>query len=261
MFLDNVVIGSDISAALYSVVNDKYFLSTTSRPPLFCEHSPISLFGSTRSDIIWSRTILILALQGKLVSHEEIENIKISDEEIKIATPSGAWKYSFNLCEIFDPTGTRIENSIVQPIEPSYTVYDDFELSRLGSKHQYLQPYSKPSETLVKRVDFYTSSRVDGANYVTDCLTKSKLTENQLNDFEYSDTMARFCVERILESMGVYGNFMNFYKSGSPKYRKPKVVHKKRVIIKKDNNIYLDSEKIKFLEINIPEIFNDISTA
>ena len=72
--------------------------------------------------------------------------------------------------------------------------------------------------------------------------------------------MIRFFVKRYLTSKEIHGNFMNLYKNGKPKFRKPMVTHKKRIMIEKSNNKYKDSESIKFLNLSLREIFDGIDS-
>ena len=60
-----------------------------------------------------------------------------------------------------------------------------------------------------------------------------------------------------MTSLGVYGRLMKYYDSGKPKYRKPKVVHAKRLAYEKDNNLYKDSDKIVFLDKSLGEIIEE----
>ena len=138
----------------------------------------------------------------------------------------------------------------------TYRVIDDFELSVLGPKRYELDPLCY-STSLVKELHFYCSGRVDGSDYITDCVTESELTQEQINSIDYSDSMVRFVVERHLTSLGVYGRLMKYYDSGKPKYRKPKVVHAKRLAYEKDNNLYKDSDKIVFLDKSLGEIIEE----
>ena len=49
---------------------------------------------------------------------------------------------------------------------------------------------------------------------------------------------------------------MKYYKNGNVKYRKPKVVHKKRISVKEDKNIYQDSSNVKFMNLEMEKIFD-----
>ena len=73
--------------------------------------------------------------------------------------------------------------------------------------------------------------------------------------------MVRFYVIRYLTFLGIHGNFMKLYKNGTPKYRKPKVTHKKRIVIKKEMNVYEDSQNIKFLDKPLERIFDEVRTS
>ena len=58
---------------------------------------------------------------------------------------------------------------------------------------------------------------------------------------------------RHLTAVGVYGSLMKYYKNGSPKYRKPKVVHVRRFVMQKDNSTYKDTSSVKFLNLSLEE--------
>ena len=168
-------------------------------------------------------------------------------------------KYTFGLCLIFDSTGIDLENDIIEARKDTYIVCDDFELSNLGKKHKYID-CKISNEDLGRRIEYYISDRVDGASFVTDCVVESELTKDQINTFEYSDTMARFLVERHLASLGIMGNFMKYYNSGKPKYRKPKVTHKTRMVRRKENTLYADLANVKIMKLNLGDVFSEDPT-
>ena len=86
------------------------------------------------------------------------------------------------------------------------------------------------------------------------------MTKEQLRDFEYSDSMARFEVIRHLAHIGIRGSFMNFYKNGSPKFRKPKVTHRKRIVLEMDQNKYEDTQRVKIKSLSMKEVLSELST-
>ena len=253
MLLGDLTIGSSVESLIYAFINDTYFLPTSAFGPIFYRKMKDPVILNDREDFTWSRMQLLLALTGKLLNYENINSIKVSDQQLKVSSEAGLFKYRFNTCNIFDPTGIQLDNQIREEVPTTYRVYDDFEISNLGGKHKYLQPkYSKTD--LAREINYYCSDRVDGASYVTDCVAESLLSKEQINDVDYSDSMVRFAVSHHLTSIGIHGTLMTVYKSGKPKYRKPKIVHKKRVVIEKENNIYNDSETVKFLKLSIKEI-------
>lgn len=256
MLLNKIVIGSSIESAYYALVNECYFIPTTRGPLMFYDHSEISLFGLKEKSKIWARLNLILGLISRRIAFEDVSKIRILDSEVRLSTGNSTFKYQFEKMFIFDPTKIQMDNEIEHHRPPTFRVLDDFELSTLGPKRHELK--STPSTTgFAKELHFYCSDRVDGADYITDCVVESELTRDQLNSFDYSGSMARFVVERHLTSIGVYGRLMKYYESGKPKYRKPKVTHVKRVSYEIDNNIYRDTAEVKFLSLSLGEVIEE----
>ena len=259
MLLDSLVVGSTLESALYAFLRDSYFLPT-STGPMFYEKLDTMAEGGIRKDYTWSRLQTMLALSGKLLNYNEINNITISEGNIKVSSSSGPCRYDFQLCELFDTTGLSLENKIREQKRSKYLVYDDFEISQIGGKHAFLEPKIS-DDILAAKIHFYVSDRVDGAKYVTDCVAESTLDKDKLNDIEYSDSMTRFAVLRYLESIGIFGNFMNMQKCGLPKYRRPKVVHKKRLVREIEQTQYEDTERVKILNLSMKEIIDEFGTA
>ena len=193
----------------------------------------------------WSRAVLELGFSGQLLSYDECPKVRIEEDSIKISSDSRLYKYFFENCYVFDPTRVSHDNELLEAKNKTFLVLDDFELSQLGKNGKSI-PDSHDNTRFSKKITFYTSDRVDGASYITDCVVESVLTQEELNSFDYSDTMVKFVVERYLKFQNVNGTFMNLYKNGTPKYRKPVVKHVKRLIIEKDNNLYKDTKNVKF---------------
>ncbi len=256
MLLTGLVLGSTIEAAYYALVNEYHFIPTRMTPIMFYEKSDVSLFGLEKTSEIWNKLNLMIGLLSKRIAFDHTSSIRIVDDVIRITTGNLTFKYQFEKLFIFDPTGVQIENEIQTPKPKSFVVFDDFELSVLGPKRYELEPITKGSG-FARELHFYCSDRVDGADFITDCVVESELSHEQISSFEYSDSMARFVVERHLTSVGVYGRFMKYYNNGKPKYRKPKVVHVKRVSYEKDNNEYRDTENVKFLDLSLRQIIEE----
>ena len=246
MLLDKVVIGSTLEAAYYALINECFFVPNRQCPPMFYRENVET----------WPKLNFMLGLLSKLLSFEDTETIRIVDNQLKITSQNKTYKYDFGKCFIFDPTGIQHENEIKVTRPKTFIVLDDFELSTLGAKRTEIPPIVA-GEGLGKEVHFYSSDRVDGAAYITDCVVESELTLEQINSFDYSDTIVRFIVERHLTSVGVNGILMTYYKNGKPKYRKPKVRHVKRLAFAKDNNVYADTECVKMLDLSMEDIVEE----
>jgi hypothetical protein len=246
MLLDRVVIGSTTESAYYALLNDCFFVSTRQHPPMFYRENIQT----------WPKLNLMLGLLSRLIAFEDTETIRLSDTQLKISAQNNTYKYNFKECFVFDTTAVQLDNEVEQTNPKTFIVFDDFELSTLGKHRFEIEPISDGTG-FTREMHFYSSDRVDGSSYITDCVVESELTQEQLNSFDYSDTIARFVVERHLTSVGIYGTFMKHYKSGKPKYRKPKVKHVNRFSYPKDNNVYADSSTVKILNLSMEQIIEE----
>ena len=70
----------------------------------------------------------------------------------------------------------------------------------------------------MKEIWFYPSDRIDGNTGVKDACVVSHLTEDQIRDFDYSETMARFKMVSEMESRGMKGLFNGYSPTGRPKH-------------------------------------------
>ena len=233
-------------------------MPTRKMPQMFYDSLDIPILSATTAPEAWIKLNLTLGLLSKRIIVSERSTIRVIDDQLKISRDNTTFKYNFENLYVFDPTGINLENKIKTPKSKTFTVIDDFELSVLGPK-KYELPSIKSDSNFVKKLYFYSSDRVDGSDFITDCVVESELTQQQLNDFDYSDTMVKFAVERHLESIGVHGRFMKYYASGKPKYRKPNVLHTKRLVFEKDNNIYEDTDQVKFVNMTVGEIIEKSS--
>lgn len=256
MLLNSVVIGSTVEAAYYALVNDHFFIPTKKAPLMFYQETPIKIMALKKRSDLWAKINLMLGLLSKRICLPDVSNIRVIDDCIRISANNTIFKYQFQKLLVFDATGVQLENEIHQARPKTYRVIDDFELSILGPKRYHLDPLYE-DRNLARQLHYYCSGRVDGSDYITDCVVESELTQQEINLIDYSDSIVRFIVERHLTSLGVYGRLMKYYDSGKPKYRKPKVVHVKRMTFEKDNNLYKDSEKVIFLDKSMRDIIEE----
>ncbi len=253
MLLKGVVLGSCIESAYFALVNELYFIPTRKTPYLFYHQSDVKIFGLSKKSELWDKLNLMIGLLSKRIAFDDAPNIRISENLIKISTSNVVFKYQFEKLYIFDPTGISLDNEVIEARPKTFCVLDDFELSVLGPRRYELESITG-GEGFAKELHLYCSDRVDGADYITDCVVESELSKEQLYSFDYSDSIVRFVVERHLSSIQVHGRLMKHYDNGKPKYRKPKVLHVKRLVEEKDNNVYRDTESIKFLRLSLGEI-------
>ncbi len=76
---------------------------------------------------------------------------------------------------------------------------------KIGAKHEL--DYLKTGDGFVDEVFLYPSKRIDGQHLdKKDIVSISYLTNEQLNDINYSDTYVRFKVKKLMEDHGIKGS-------------------------------------------------------
>ena len=258
MFIGKIVLGSTVESAYYALVNDCVFVDTRLCPALFYKKTPVRILGHDRESIVWKKINTLLGLMSRRIHISNLDRVKIQEDRMRVVQGTSVFDYTFSKAVVFDATRLSIENEICVPNQKSYLVIDDFELSSLGPKRYELEELSQDTD-FARELHFYSSNRVDGAKYITDCLLISELTQEQMNSFDYSDSIGKIFVERYLESIGVHGSFMNYNLNGTKKYRKPKVLHTARFVYEKDNNKYKDSEFVEFSDLTLEQIIEKSS--
>ena len=223
---------------------------------MFYRSLPVPVLNCQTESQAWPRLVLFMSLMGRFLSRDTDTTIKVRNNKVFFISNSSTEEIVFENCTIFDTTGIQADAQVHEARPSKFLVLDDLELSCLGGKHSSLPGIDKATDGFARRVEFYSSPRVDGANYITDCVVESLLTQEEVYQFENSDTMARFVVERHLENCGVTGPVVSHYKSGKPKYRKPKVKSVKRLVFKKDATIYVNTENLKFKKANLQEVLD-----
>ena len=257
MLLENVVIGHSMESALFAYVNDFYHIQSSNFYPLFFDESRgFSLFGTSNKKQIWTKIKIMLGFLSLNIDYPEVKQIRIQDNTIKVFDDNLLIDFDFERCYIFDTMNISHENKILKAAKDKYQVIDDFKVSKLG--HQgYMGPVFN-KDNFVSEIHFYNSMRVDGNKNITDIATKSKLTKEQLYDFDYSDTMVMFKLKQTLNDIGIHGLIKKHKvnKDGTYQIDKLHLEHVKRYVNPIDNNKYQDSENVKFLSLSAKEILD-----
>jgi hypothetical protein len=261
VLLNKVVIGHSPESAAFAYLNDCYHIQSTDFQPLFFEEYPrFAFFGTKNKSQIWRKFKLWLGLLARNLDYPSLGRIRIQDNKIKLFDDNLLAEFEFEKCYIFESLNVTHENKIQETKPQIYKVVDDFIISRIGKEVTHISPVHT-RDTLLRESYFYNSLRVDGAKFVTDAVTISYLTREQLYDFDYSDTMANFKLKSQLNSLGYIGRKeKGKYKNGTDIYKKLITRHIKRYVLEQDRNTYLDTQSVKFLTASMREMFDASST-
>ena len=102
-------------------------------------------------------------------------------------------------------SGIKIEKEDV-----IYKVYDKINLKHFNNHEEI--GYIKGKDNFVKEVLIYPSQRNGAKKTDIDLLCKSYLTKDQINMFDFSDTMCRMKVGGLLKEKGLKGRKVATYK-------------------------------------------------
>ena len=237
---EDIVIGSDLKAALFAFNNNlPMFFSQPRRPFRFDFLEPNTNLGCVkltsadeleltrtngvkvvglRAELLWERLVFLLNLDGKVPLANlcasmrfDGEHLICSNEYSKIGT------LNFSNCFYF---GDDNISGLVKEKElanPTYTCYDWIAFNS-GGKHEI--DYMWVGDDFVKEIWFYSSDRMCGNSPVKDACVVSTLTQDQLLEFDYSETMARFKMISEMEMRGMKGRQNGYSTNGNPKHYK-----------------------------------------
>ena len=106
----------------------------------------------------------------------------------------------------------------------------------------------------VKDIYFYKSERIDGDHKKKDLVAVSYLNKEQIQLFDYSDTIARFKVQSLMKEAGIVGARNGTSEDGSQKNQSVRVEPDHRQVININKNTYKDSENVKFLNLSVEQV-------
>ena len=261
---EKIVVGSSLKALLYAFINDYPVYFAEQRKPFRFDYLPpvgnfnnlrignnvttLSTFGGnievgSSKQVLWERVLFLLSLDSKAPLSNLCNTIRCGSDSISCFNEySKIAEIAFDTCYYF---GDGCAHGFVNQktlAEREYICYDWVAFNR-GGKHDI--DYIKTDDKFVKEVWFYPSDRIDGNSPVKDACTVSILTESQLMNFDYSETMARFKLIHEMESRGMKGLFNGYTKKGTPRYYKFRTTSIARTKHQQANKIEPQSKNIE----------------
>ena len=230
---DTVVIGGNLSALLYSYYNNLPLIINKLDPP----HRFKKINDESQLEL-WNKTYFRLALAGLNLAGDKTQSVRLKEKQLTVTTKHArVIKLSFNKTIIFNDENI---NGLPLPKKESdqYEVLDWMYPTRCATHDT---EYIYVGGDLVREVYFYLSRANTGRRPVA----ISYLTKKQLNDFEYSDTYARFKCLKVFEENDIKG--MMGTGPGGMRYRyKIKLEVLKREIKRMSMHLYEDTDELEF---------------
>jgi hypothetical protein len=235
---ENVVVGSCLNAALFAFNNNlPIFFAECRRPFRFdyidasTDLSCLKIPGAAKTlttfegkkkvgvpkEILWERLLFLLALNGKMPLANRCNNMRYDGSILTCSTEySKLIDVRFESCFYF---GDRHCDKLVDFAAETddFTIYDWIAFNR-GGKHDI--DYIHTDDKFVSDIWYYSSDRIDGATPVKDACAVSTLNTKELENFDYSETMARFKTVFEMEARGMKGPLSSVGPNGKPKHYK-----------------------------------------
>ncbi len=233
----HIVVGSSLSALLFAYVNNYPTLFTKPIPPFRFDYLSTKLDLSrlkipfnnltlksfdakmqvgTQKVLLWERLLFLQSLKGNLISTRDTHSLRFSDDKIIVSNEySKIMDLAFERCYYYGDIGAVgfVEKTNVDA--STYICYDHIAFNS-GGKHEI--DYIRTGEDFVSEIWFYSSDRIDGNTPVRDACAVSELTRQQLQDFDYSETMARFKTLKVMKDNGMRGKQNGYTKKGTPRH-------------------------------------------
>ena len=289
IFYDTIVIGGCIRAITYAYANDypiiinqenkptkiDFFSSTDDLSVFEIENTTHELFSDSRRRVVgiphlhvWHQLKYCLSLSGNILIPHEIQTVHVNENKLKVLTKSPVkYEYSFNNLIIFNNEKIKNLDFSTSTHGKRYMVYDWISV-RTGGKHDY--DFLETKDNFIKLIHFYQSDRSDVRSEFKDLVAISFLDEKELNSPDFSDTMARFKIRKVMESAGLYGtrNGLNpNYPDRSDqkyKYRPIKLEYEGRQVKKlselvecEQDNIVCNNDELSVIIANCEKISHD----
>jgi hypothetical protein len=278
---DKIVIGSSLPAVLYAFTN-KYpiFFAEERRPfrfdylepaiDLSCLKIPgvaksLTTFDDEKNvgvtkELLWERLLFLLSLGGNAPLSDLCHNIRYDGDRVVCSNEySKIMEFKFNECAYFGDEKSVGFTTQKTLDEDRYICYDYVAFNR-GGKHEI--DYIQTNDDFVREIWFYSSDRIDGNTPVRDACAVSELTREQMVDFDFSETMARFKVVHEMEQRNMKGLFAGGYTTaGNPKHYKFRTTSINRETNKQSNELKPQADNIKIAEDSEESMLKDLPSA
>ena len=223
-----VVYGSSLEALRFAAkMGTKIILESPSFPPVY---------ESGENKTTWANLYLQLMIEGSVIGGDSVNATRIDDDFVYVVRKGNVLnKLEYKTVYVFSD---KEITGLPTPIKKNkvYKVVDFLAPLSLSYPHKN---YIGTQERFVKEVHICKKE----TKSKTEIYLVSNLDEEQLYQFDYSDTMARFKCESILKEHGFKG-------STNGDYTRPiKLETVSREIIE-PMHYYRDTKKIKFINGN-----------
>lgn len=234
-----VVIGGCLATFLFAYYTGKKVAFVEAQPPfLFDEVAGNAIpgiepnFGHTFPAVqVWEYLLFALGMNGQIIGSDLNRSIRVDDGMLKITTEySRMTRVEFEKLWVFDPRQVK-GLPPARKIKKNLNRVIDWVNVKQGSNHTHT--FHQNEDKFMNKVWWYNSPRFDNSN-LKDCVVESYLTDEQVRDFDYSETIVRMALEELYKDKEI------------TKY--PRLDHAERVIIEDIDYVFDAQENVEHVK-------------
>jgi hypothetical protein len=275
-YYEKIVVGSSLRALLYASLHGlPVFFSKPEKPfqfDLFDPEVDLSPLGLTNEPIVWKtpdkdvitgqkkeslweHLIFILGLKGLIPFSNLCHGLRLEDN-----TLTGFSEYAklrsvdFGECLYFDEHDTYSLLSCKDKPR-KYLIYDRIAFIR-GGKHKL--DLIESNEDFMHKIWFYDSHRVLGRNGFRDACVASFFSEDQVDDFDFSETVVRLQTVQKMKDLGLRGPRNGYQYDGKIRYRSFKTETIDRYKFLVSPPLWQETSKVKVPKVSEKELLQKL---
>ena len=188
----NITIGNSLDAVRFAISNQSYILF--SRFPVFNSYDACGNLGLLEAE--WAAEMYKAHSLGLVPMPGALESLRI-DDLLRIRTSEGGYyKISYDKISLFSTENVQSPMVDYEKELLHNEVVDWFDVRSGGQDRLHLEP-----DEVINRIVSYPSGRLDGQEYF-DIFCVSHLTDDQLLDYNFSDTFMRFRIQKLARLAG-----------------------------------------------------------
>ena len=275
-YYDEIVVGSSLRAVLFAALNGFPVFFTKPEKPFEFDHfdpsidlsswglhNELQLWTTPDGDkatgqnkiALWEHVFFVLGLEGLAPFSDFCSSLRIDDNTLAgFSDYAKLRSVDFGVCHYFDEHATynllSCENT-----PKTYNVYDRLAFMRGGKHHLDL---IEGDDLFCNKIWFYPSLRVDGKNPFKDACVLSILSDDQIDDFDFSETMVRLTTTQKMKDLGLRGPRNGYQYDGSIRYRSFKVEAINRSKFLSTPPLWLETDTIKVPKVSEEELLSQL---
>jgi hypothetical protein len=257
---EEVVIGGNLNALFYTYKKGCHIIPNIMDIPFAYDRPRLENnlgLDADSSQQEWHYLAYSLNQMAKNPFANKVEQIRVDPENKKLIVNIGTLPL-FDICykklHVFDTENVHGLPDDQKEHVRGYQIYDWYDV-RSGMLHDLDSIEDEKSE-FVKKVHFFLSERIDGNYEKKDLVAESFLTEKELHDINYSESLSRLKTISMMKNAGIKGK-----KNGSGSHVSIRLELWKRQIKKLKNIKTFKKDDIIIDGRSLEEITNEFSSS